>query len=67
MRSRESNLIVFPDGIYTEGPRGEFIDVPCQWFAACNRHATQTQPHPILGAVPVCTSCATTLRKDTTK
>lgn len=56
---RTVETIHFPDGIYIEGPRGEFIEVPCQWFAACDRHATSTQQHPVLGAVPICGRCAT--------
>lgn len=29
----------------------------CEWFALCDRAATGTTPHPILGAVPTCDRC----------
>lgn len=29
----------------------------CQWFALCDRQATGTTPHPILGDVPTCDRC----------
>lgn len=29
----------------------------CEWFARCGRAATSTQPHPVLGAVPICARC----------
>lgn len=30
----------------------------CQWFALCDREATQSVPHPVLGDVPTCDRCA---------
>ena len=30
----------------------------CAWWALCTRPATGTQPHPILGPVPICGPCA---------
>ena len=30
----------------------------CRWFLRCENPATVTLPHPILGAVPACQSCA---------
>jgi hypothetical protein len=30
----------------------------CQWFALCDHPAVTTEPHPILGAVPICQRCA---------
>jgi hypothetical protein len=30
----------------------------CMWFALCTRPATVAVPHPILGSVPACESCA---------
>lgn len=30
---------------------------PCQWFALCENEATTTEPHPILGNVPICARC----------
>lgn len=31
----------------------------CEWFALCDHPAAGTVDHPILGAVPCCTRCAT--------
>lgn len=36
--------------------------VKCGWFALCVRDASTYVPHPVLGAVPVCTECAETVR-----
>lgn len=30
----------------------------CEWFALCTNEATHTEPHPILGDVPICDRCA---------
>lgn len=29
----------------------------CEWFALCTNPATDTEPHPVLGAVPICERC----------
>lgn len=29
----------------------------CEWFARCQRPATGTTRHPILGSVPTCDRC----------
>lgn len=29
----------------------------CEWFALCENESTGTQPHPILGDVPICGRC----------
>ena len=34
----------------------------CEWFAMCNNAATTTEPHPILGDVPICKRCADKLQ-----
>jgi len=31
--------------------------VLCRWFAKCDRLATGTTPHPVLGDVPTCDRC----------
>jgi hypothetical protein len=30
---------------------------PCAWFRLCDREATHTQAHPVLGNVPICDPC----------
>lgn len=30
----------------------------CEWFALCGNPAVTTEPHPILGDVPICQRCA---------
>lgn len=31
----------------------------CEWFLMCVNQATTTEPHPILGNVPICARCQT--------
>lgn len=38
-------------------PRPKPQDVLCRWFALCDREATGTTPHPILGDVLTCDRC----------
>jgi len=35
--------------------------LPCQMFVRCERHADGATAHPVLGVVPACRRCATTL------
>ena len=35
----------------------------CAWWAGCDNEATTTEPHPILGDVPICDRCVAKLRK----
>lgn len=35
----------------------------CQWFALCENEATTTEPHPVLGNVPICQRCADKLKR----
>lgn len=37
--------------------RREQLKVPCAWFALCDRKATGTTPHSILGQVSTCDRC----------
>jgi hypothetical protein len=30
----------------------------CSWFLRCDNPATATEPHSVLGAVPICQRCA---------
>jgi hypothetical protein len=32
--------------------------IKCRWFVMCENHAVTTEPHPTLGAVPICRRCA---------
>jgi hypothetical protein len=34
----------------------------CRWFLKCGKPATGTQPHPVLGDVPICSACAAWLK-----
>jgi len=38
-------------------------DQECAWWAGCHNDATTTEPHPILGDVPICDRCVGKLRK----
>lgn len=35
----------------------------CKWFLFCENVAETTEPHPVLGNVPICTSCASWLKR----
>lgn len=35
----------------------------CQWFALCDHPATDTEPHPVLGDVPICDRCRRNLER----
>ncbi len=35
----------------------------CEWWALCTNEAVTTEPHPILGDVPICQRCADKLRR----
>lgn len=37
---------------------GTLRPAPCMWFALCDKMAVTTEPHPILGNVPICERCA---------
>ena len=60
---RNIDVIQTDTGIYVEDQHGEMIPVDCQWFAACETHAATTEPHPILGDVPICTKHAAWCRE----
>lgn len=41
-----------------DGRQAGLFEAPtCQWFARCDRPATGTTAHPILGQVPTCDRC----------
>lgn len=54
-------VIQTPEGVYFEDTTGDgcsaLLEVPCQWFALCTRHAATTRQHPTLGDVPICARC----------
>jgi hypothetical protein len=39
------------------------ITNPCKWWWLCENEATTTEPHPILGNVPICDRCKKKLDK----
>jgi len=39
----------------------EVIEQLCEWFALCDNIATATEPHPVIGSVPICDRCAAKL------
>lgn len=43
-------------------PDGE-DHAPCMWFAACDNDAVKTEPHPVLGDVPICQRCLDKIRR----
>lgn len=43
-------------------PTEQELTGPCAWFALCENPATTTEPHPILGPVPICQRCAAKLK-----
>lgn len=48
---KQALLIIKDEGRYSVADR-------CQWFALCDRLATTTVKHSILGDVPCCDRCA---------
>ncbi|WAB10154.1 hypothetical protein SEA_GRAVAILLIA_45 [Mycobacterium phage Gravaillia] len=38
-------------------PVAELLEVMCAWFALCDQTAVALEPHPVLGAVPICERC----------
>ena len=42
---------------------GGGVQMNCQWFLKCANEATTTEPHPVLGAVPICDRCAALVAK----
>lgn len=49
-----SRVVATSDEGVIELPVAEW---PCQWFALCENTAEDTEPHPVLGDVPVCPRC----------
>lgn len=54
---RVVEVIQLREGVYLEARSGKMIEVPCQWFGACENHAMTTMDHPVLGSVPICRRC----------
>jgi hypothetical protein len=44
--------------LYNDG-----LPVDCAWFAWCENEAVMTEPHPILGDVPICGRCSDKLAR----
>lgn len=38
-------------------------EVVCEWWAGCTNPATHYTPHPVLGQVPTCSTCAEKIRR----
>ena len=38
-------------------------DNACRWFLLCDNPAVTTEPHPVLGDVPICQRCADKLKR----
>jgi hypothetical protein len=52
------------EDIFVEGDfPAQGHDQECAWWAGCHNDATTTEPHPILGDVPICDRCVGKLRK----
>jgi hypothetical protein len=49
-----------PTRYLVNGPEALRV-LPCQMFARCDHHADGATSHPVLGVVPACRRCATTL------
>lgn len=60
--ARQVEVIQTDEGVFYDHD-GEMLEVPCQWFAKCENHAATTQPHPILGDVPICGRCHSRVRE----
>ena len=55
----------FPETDPAEADSDEAIPsgTKCAWWALCPNLATTTEPHLILGAVPICAKCAELVAK----
>lgn len=48
------DIEIRPAGVFLAGTD---VAVPCQWFARCDRDATDVLAHPVIGSVPICARC----------
>lgn len=60
---RKERYIRMADGSFITMFNNYLSPAKCGWFLKCVRPAVTTEPHPILGNVPICKECQEWCRK----